>query len=67
MKLKEGHGYWSIEHYPIGGDFKRAKKGGLELKDALEFLTPKVGGCNVIGYTHDNKRIAFTYDHLEDS
>lgn len=26
MKLRAGYGYWAIDYYPIGGDFRRAPK-----------------------------------------
>lgn len=59
-KIKAGQGYWKLDRHPIGGDFARATKEGLEVK-GIELLERRYGGCNVIAYTLDGKKIAFEY------
>ena len=50
MKLKAGFGYWAIDYYPIGGDFRRAPKtADLEL-DGVEQLDRPFKGATHHGW-----------------
>jgi len=44
MKLRAGHGYWCVDYYPMGGDFRRAPKGvDCELVDVEQLERPYKG------------------------
>lgn len=48
MRLRAGHGYWATDHYPIGGDFKRASKtAGKDVACILRAIKPPYRGCNM--------------------
>ncbi len=56
-RIKEGFGYWDTTYYPVGGDFKRALAGGIQVQVTRTF--PLTYGANTEGETPEGKTIAF--------
>lgn len=64
MKLKEGYGYWVTTHLPIGGDFRRAPKGGLTIISVIRTFAP-CRGADTEGRTADGRTVAYDSAHAE--
>lgn len=64
MKIKAGYGYWETDYYPIGGSFRRAPEGGLDIAEVLRTF-PRYQGANTEGKTADGKTVAFDSAHTE--
>lgn len=46
MRINKGQGYWQTTHYPIGGCFRRAPEGGVEVTEVVREF-PLYKGTNV--------------------
>lgn len=59
--IKAGYGYWEVDHYPIGGCFRRAASGGEPIVEVLRSF--KVyRGANEEGRTADGRKVAYNAD-----
>ena len=63
MRIKPGFGYWSTDHYPIGGSFHRAPQTGLPLLKILRTFS-RCHGANCEALTTDYRKVAFDSAHL---
>lgn len=64
-RIKPKYGFWEVDHYPIGGCFRRAPVNGLELTSIGPVLETPYKGCHTYAVTADGRRVAISWDAIE--
>jgi len=47
IRLKANYGYWRTNHYPIGGDFRRASVHGEIITRIIRDIDPPYKNCDI--------------------
>ena len=65
IRITEGFGYYKLGRFPIGGDFHRAPKGGVEVIGITKSYDGWFYGCNCEVQLADGSKAAVNNAHLE--